>query len=261
MRNFDFCRGIVHVIKKGDSLYAISRMYNIPLALIMRSNPYVDVYNLQVGDEICVPISNMGGIGNICTGNAPCVPEMPEMSDMPGVNGMPVENGMTGMTGMTGRTGITGTTGMTGMPSRTGMTGMTGTTGMNGMPNRTGMTGMTGTTGMTGMPSRTGMTGMTGTTGMTGMPSRTGMTGMTGTTGMTGIPGTPQQPSIPTAPNNNLITYIIKDAETLKDILDKFDIDLEDFIENNNMSTVLLKPGMTINIPDKRPREEEEINE
>ena len=219
MRNFDFCRGIVHVIKKGDSLYAISRMYNIPLALIMRSNPYVDVYNLQVGDEICVPISNMGGIGNICTGNAPCVPEMPEMSEMPGVNGMPVENGMTGMTGMTGRTG------------------MTGTTGMNGMPNRTGMTGMTGTTGMTGMPSRTGMTGMTG------------------------IPGTPQQPSIPTAPNNNLITYIIKDAETLKDILDKFDIDLDDFIENNNMSTILLKPGMTINIPDKRSREEEEINQ
>ena len=114
------------------------------------------------------------------------------------------------------------------------------------------------------MPSRTGMTGMTGTTGMNGMPSRTGMTGMpsrTGMTGMTGIPGMPEQPSIPTAPNNNLITYIIKDAETLKDILDKFDIDLEDFIENNNMSTVLLKPGMTINIPDKRPREEEEINE
>ncbi|WP_312493547.1 LysM peptidoglycan-binding domain-containing protein, partial [Anaerosporobacter sp.] len=123
---------------------------------------------------------------------------------------------------------------------------------MNGMPSRTGMTG---TTGMTGMPSRTGMTG---TTGMNGMPSRTGMPGMTG---MTGTPGMPEQPSIPMEPNNNLITYIIKEAETLKDILDKFDINLEDFIENNNMSTILLKPGMTINIPDKRSREEEEINE
>ena len=117
---------------------------------------------------------------------------------------------------------------------------------MNGMPSRTGMPGMTGTTGMNGMPSRTGMTG------------RTGMPGMTG---MTGTPGMPEQPSIPMEPNNNLITYIIKEAETLKDILDKFDINLEDFIENNNMSTILLKPGMTINIPDKRSREEEEINE
>ena len=71
-------------------------------------------------------------------------------------------------------------------------------------------------------------------------------------------PSTPSIPVTPIAPGVNLITYIIKDAETLKDILDKFDIDLEDFIENNNMSTVLLKPGMTINIPDRRVGEEVE---
>lgn len=155
MKNFDYCRGIVHVINKGDSLYAISRKYNVPLALIMRANPYADVYNLQMGDEICVPVTNMGGIGNICTGNN-CVPLLPEMP---------------------------------------------------------------------------------------GMPEQ---------------PSNPVVPIIPVAPGVNLITYIIKDAETLKDILDKFDIDLEDFIENNNMSTVLLKPGMTINIPDRRFGEEED---
>lgn len=152
MKNFDYCRGIVHVIKKGDSLYAISRKHNVPLASIMRANPYADLYNLQIGDEICVPVTNMGGIGNICTGNN-CTPEMPE------------------------------------------------------------------------------------------------------------LPSNPVVPIIPVVPGVNLITYIIKDAETLKDILDKFDIDLEEFIENNNMSAVILKPGMTINIPDKRLREEDETNE
>ena len=173
MKSFDYCRGIVHVIKRGDSLYTISRKYNVPLALIMRANPYADVYNLQIGDEICVPVTNMGGIGNICTGNdcAPLLPEMPEMPMQPSTPSMPMQ------------------------PST---------------------------------PS---------------MPMQ---------------PSTPSIPVTPIAPGVNLITYIIKDAETLKDILDKFDIDLEDFIENNNMSTVLLKPGMTINIPDRRVGEEVE---
>jgi LysM repeat protein len=44
-----------YVIKQGDSLYAISREHRVPLALILRVNPYVDIYNLQVGDELCIP--------------------------------------------------------------------------------------------------------------------------------------------------------------------------------------------------------------
>ncbi|MFW5646714.1 MAG: LysM peptidoglycan-binding domain-containing protein [Acetivibrio ethanolgignens] len=54
--NFDYCEGKIHVIKAGDTLYSISRMHRVPLAMILRANPYVDVYNLQVGDEICVPV-------------------------------------------------------------------------------------------------------------------------------------------------------------------------------------------------------------
>lgn len=52
------CNGTKYVIKKGDTLYSISRRYNVPLALVLRANPYVDVYNLQVGDEVCIPASN-----------------------------------------------------------------------------------------------------------------------------------------------------------------------------------------------------------
>ncbi len=50
------CQGILHVVKKGDTLYRIAKMYHVPLARVMFANPYVDVYNLQVGDEICVPV-------------------------------------------------------------------------------------------------------------------------------------------------------------------------------------------------------------
>lgn len=57
--NYEFCDGVTHTIKKGDTLYEISRKYKVPLALLLRANPYVDVFNLQVGDTICVP-ANLG---------------------------------------------------------------------------------------------------------------------------------------------------------------------------------------------------------
>jgi LysM repeat protein len=47
---------MIHVIKQGDNLYQLSRKYRIPLGLILRANPYVDVYNLQPGQEICIPV-------------------------------------------------------------------------------------------------------------------------------------------------------------------------------------------------------------
>ncbi|MBQ1392870.1 MAG: LysM peptidoglycan-binding domain-containing protein [Lachnospiraceae bacterium] len=51
-----FCDGEAYQIKEGDTLYRISRKYRISLDRIMEANPYVDVYNLQPGEWICVPI-------------------------------------------------------------------------------------------------------------------------------------------------------------------------------------------------------------
>ena len=59
--NRRFCNGMVHVIKEGENLYQLSRAYRVPLALILRANPYVDVYNLQVGQEICIPVARPFG--------------------------------------------------------------------------------------------------------------------------------------------------------------------------------------------------------
>ena len=49
------CRGYIHVVEAGDTLYKLARKYDVKLFDIMRLNPYVNVYNLQVGDEICIP--------------------------------------------------------------------------------------------------------------------------------------------------------------------------------------------------------------
>ncbi len=50
------CNGIVHTIKKGDTLYLLSRYYNVPIGEIMNANRNMNVYNLRIGDELCIPI-------------------------------------------------------------------------------------------------------------------------------------------------------------------------------------------------------------
>lgn len=49
------CPGFLHIVQKGDTLYLLSRRYRVPLWAILFANPYVNVYNLQIGDEICIP--------------------------------------------------------------------------------------------------------------------------------------------------------------------------------------------------------------
>ncbi|MDF2907501.1 MAG: hypothetical protein K0R34_2822 [Herbinix sp.] len=48
---------INYVVQKGDTLYSISRHFNTGLAAIMAANPLVNVYNLMIGEVICIPIS------------------------------------------------------------------------------------------------------------------------------------------------------------------------------------------------------------
>lgn len=49
------CNGIVYVIKEKDTLYQIAKQYNVRVRDIMMKNPYVNIYNLQIGDELCIP--------------------------------------------------------------------------------------------------------------------------------------------------------------------------------------------------------------
>lgn len=49
------CPGIVHKVVAGDTMYKIAKLYGVRLIDVLKENPYVNVYNLQIGDEICVP--------------------------------------------------------------------------------------------------------------------------------------------------------------------------------------------------------------
>lgn len=90
--NFDYCEGKIHVVKAGDSLYSISRMHKVPLGMVLRANPYVDVYNLQVGDEICVPMPKpMPGPGPGPV-RPPQEPQEPEVMDYLTVEGDNVQS-------------------------------------------------------------------------------------------------------------------------------------------------------------------------
>lgn len=67
------CNGIVHTIKRGDTLYQLSRYYNVTINEIMRANANVNVYNLQVGEQICIPVRNPMPV----PGPGPVRPPMP----------------------------------------------------------------------------------------------------------------------------------------------------------------------------------------
>ena len=49
------CPGLIHVVKEGDTLYKISQYHHVSVTDILLANPYVNVYNLQIGDELCIP--------------------------------------------------------------------------------------------------------------------------------------------------------------------------------------------------------------
>ena len=51
-------RGITYTVHTGESLYSISRRYHVTIAEISRENPFIDIYNLVVGDEIYLPVGN-----------------------------------------------------------------------------------------------------------------------------------------------------------------------------------------------------------
>lgn len=49
------CSGTYHVIVEGDTLYMIAKKYKLPLSSIIKANPNMDPYDLQVGMRICIP--------------------------------------------------------------------------------------------------------------------------------------------------------------------------------------------------------------
>lgn len=47
--------GKIHVIASGDTLYKLVQQYDVPLRAIVEANPGINVENLQIGQEVCIP--------------------------------------------------------------------------------------------------------------------------------------------------------------------------------------------------------------
>ena len=81
MQYYNSCGGIVYTIKEGDTLYSISGRFQVPVALILKANPLADIYNLQVGARLCIPM--YGLCQQMCTPQRPPMPGRPEIPQMP----------------------------------------------------------------------------------------------------------------------------------------------------------------------------------
>ncbi len=122
--NYEYCDGVTHAIKQGETLYSLSRQYKVPLAILLRANPYIDVYNLKIGDTICVPVKRQGQ-GNGCQGMV-CggMAVMPRAGGQDEDTGMDMEENMPEDTGMDMGRNMPEDTGMDmgrSMPEDTGM--------------------------------------------------------------------------------------------------------------------------------------------
>ena len=160
--NYDTCDGMTYTIKQGDTLYGISRKYDVPLAMILHANPYADVYRLNVGDTICIPMKKKCCKKPCSSGNR----GMSEDNDSSMNNGMGVENNITGNLNVSD--GMIETRRNKEMPDN--MAGTRQSTGMS--DNMTGTRQSTGMSdNMAGTRQSTGMSdNMTGTRQSTEMP-------------------------------------------------------------------------------------------
>ncbi len=55
MADFGCPGGTLYTIQPGDTLYALSRRFGVPLERLLGANPGIDPNNLMVGQVICIP--------------------------------------------------------------------------------------------------------------------------------------------------------------------------------------------------------------
>ncbi len=53
-----FCEGTTYTVKKGDTLYSISRRFDVPIDQLLKSNGIADPTRVKAGTEIAIPAPN-----------------------------------------------------------------------------------------------------------------------------------------------------------------------------------------------------------
>ena len=258
--NYDTCDGMTYTIKQGDTLYGISRKYDVPLAMILHANPYADVYRLNVGDTICIPMKKKCCKKPCSSGNR----GMSEDNDSSMNNGMGVENNITGNLNVSD--GMIETRRNKEMPDN-----MAGTRQSTGMSDN--MTGTRQSTvmsdNMAGTRQSTGMSdNMTGTRQSTEMPEN--MAENRRNIGMSDNMDMSESMDLPdkvlgartdvrsdrmsenkVSDDDKWVKYVAQPGDTLFDVFNKSECDLNEFLNKNGLKGIYILPGLVYFVKDK----------
>ena len=258
--NYDTCDGMTYTIKQGDTLYGISRKYDVPLAMILHANPYADVYRLNVGDTICIPMKKKCCKKPCSSGNR----GMSEDNDSSMNNGMGVENNITGNLNVSD--GMIETRRNKEMPDN--MAGTRQSTGMS--DNMTGTRQSTGMSdNMAGTRQSTGMSdNMTGTRQSTEMPDN--MAENRRNIGMSDNMDMSESMDLPdkvlgartdvrsdrmsenkVSDDDKWVKYVAQPGDTLFDVFNKSECDLNEFLNKNGLKGIYILPGLVYFVKEK----------
>lgn len=232
--NYDTCDGMTYTIKQGDTLYGISRKYDVPLAMILHANPYADVYRLNVGDTICIPMKKKCCKKPCSSGNR----GMSEDNDSSMNNGMGVENNITGNLNVSD--------------------GMIETRRNKEMPDN-----MAGTRQSTGMSDN-----MTGTRQSTEMPEN--MAENRRNIGMSDNMDMSESMDLPdkvlgartdvrsdrmsenkVSDDDKWVKYVAQPGDTMFDVFNKSECDLNEFLNKNGLKGIYILPGLVYFVKEK----------
>ena len=220
--NYEYCDGITHTIKKGDTLYEISREHKVPLSMLLRANPYVDVFNLQVGDTICVPTKKP-------LENAFLTPR-PSRRNMTGDTDQEAVMQQCNATAMSQQANAAGTTDRN-------VTAMPRDENESNMPDRN-VTAMPRDENESDMPDRNAAA----------MPRNTKVTD----TQERAVAFVPQSTSATRQTDTEWKKYVVKPGDTLFDILQGDKDQVLAFVDKNGLANMYMLPGVAYYISDTK---------
>ena len=220
--NYEYCDGITHTIKKGDTLYEISREHKVPLSMLLRANPYVDVFNLQVGDTICVPTKKP-------LENAFLTPR-PSRRNMTGNTDQEAVMQQRNATAMSQQADAADTTGRN-------VTAMPRDENESDMPDRN-VTAMLRDENESDMPDRNAAA----------MPRNTKVTD----TQERAVAFVPQSTSATQQTDTEWKKYVVKPGDTLFDILQGDKDQVLAFVDKNGLANMYMLPGVAYYISDTK---------
>ena len=219
--NYDTCDGMTYTIKQGDTLYGISRKYDVPLAMILHANPYADVYRLNVGDTICIPMKKKCCKKPCSSGNR----GMSEDNDSSMNNGMGVENNITGNLNVSD--------------------GMIETRRNKEMPDN-----MTGTRQSTEMPEN--MAENRRNIGMSdNMDMSESMDLPDKVLGARTDVRSDRMSENKVSDDDKWVKYVAQPGDTLFDVFNKSECDLNEFLNKNGLKGIYILPGLVYFVKEK----------